>query len=165
MKEKISVKTYIFKAKADEINVYRYSFTKFDPVSNIYLAKRFQCPLKLTYSMTLHTHLGMGLKAVDIDCKNATNPGLVGVVVGRALSLNDLRVMKFYPSLCRQHPEQVQSFYKTFVCSSDITNDLSSCRNKVCLSGVTVHDKTIILDSDDFFCRAGNQNCVVSYKM
>lgn len=114
---------FTFDNKSDEADVSEYTFTKFDPVTNKCLAKHHQFPLKLAYLMTIHKSQGMGLPAVDIDCKNATNPGQIGVAVGRALSFDGLRVVNYKASLCRQHQVEVSSFYDTISKLSSIFDD------------------------------------------
>lgn len=77
------------------VQIVRQLFTKYDPVDNIYLAKRLQFPLKLAYAITIHKSQGMSLDAVVVDCSNAGFPGQIGVAVGRAKCSDGLVIKKF----------------------------------------------------------------------
>lgn len=123
--------TFKFEGKPETVDVTKYSFTKYDPVTNKCLARRYQFPLRLAYAITIHKSQGMTIPYVEIDCKHATNPGQIGVAVGRAESSEGLRVLNYNPSLCRKHNEHVNNFYANLHDIGDLSDTLDCCRVKL----------------------------------
>lgn len=138
--------------KGAVIKVTRYMFSKFDPVMGVALATRYQFPLKLAYSVTIHKAQGMSLPFVEVDCKFATNAGQIGVAVGRAISSNGLRVLNYSPYRVGQHPQSVYNFYNNIrsvtefpestsqCCKHDYDNTVNTCEAE--------HDDSDISDTD-----------------
>ncbi|CAC5394981.1 PIF1 [Mytilus coruscus] len=85
--------------KSVTANVTATDFTVFYPVDKIDLAKRTQLQLKLAYAMTKHKAQGMTLKKLVVNCENCSQPGQVGVAVGRAESIEGLCVLNFKKTL------------------------------------------------------------------
>ena len=91
--DSIEVKFWI-NEKPVFVSISREIFTTFDPVEKIVIAKRVQFPLKACYSITIHKSQGMTL------------PGQLGVAVGRAVSVEGLKVVNFK----KKTPMQKASF-------------------------------------------------------
>lgn len=70
-----------------------------------------QIPLKLSFAMTTHKAQGLTLDRVEIDCRYMTNPGQIGVAVGRCRSIKGLRVLNYSKHLVKQHKKDVYEFY------------------------------------------------------
>ena len=89
--------------------------------------------------MTIHKSKGMTIPALEIDCKHATNPGQIGVPVGRAESTDGLRVVNYRPTICKNHPDSVYVFYHNMHASksvnTDFSPDYSCCRQAEDKSG------------------------------
>ena len=80
------------------VKMSRFVFNTFDPIDKCILAKRTQYPLKLAYSITIHKSQGMTLESITLDCNNISNPGQIGVAVGRVKTIEGLCVKHFRPS-------------------------------------------------------------------
>ncbi|CAC5396937.1 PIF1 [Mytilus coruscus] len=109
------------------VTIAKEVFTTFDPVEKIVLAKRVQLPLKVGFAITIHKAQGMTIENLVVDCNNSIQPGQLGVAIGRAVSIQGLRVINFRKSLCRKHPVNVFNFYDSFSLGN-IRNDLTCCR-------------------------------------
>ena len=59
------------------------------------IAQRIQLPLRLAYGMTIHKSQGLTLQQVEVDCSHITQPGQLGVAIGRVNSLSGLRVVNY----------------------------------------------------------------------
>ena len=119
-----------FERKTLTVNVSPTSFTTFDPVDKVIIAKRVQLPLKVAYAITIHKSQGMTLEKVVVNCQNIMQPGQLGVAVGRATSVSGLKVVKFQKHFCKKHPASVLNFYKT-VSVGDFKDDLTCCKLRV----------------------------------
>ena len=115
--------------KTITVNIQRCTFTTFDPVDKTVLAKRNQLPLKAAYAITVHKAQGMSLNTIVVHCEHCTQPGQIGVAVGRAVSLDGLRILNFTKYLCREHPSSVSLFHE-HVSVGTVQEDLSCCRNQ-----------------------------------
>ena len=54
---------------------------------------RIQFTFNLAFALTVHKAQGMTLDLVQIDCRHMSNPGQIGVALGRACSKKGLRIM------------------------------------------------------------------------
>lgn len=109
------------------VAISRYTFSKYDPIDKKCIAKRIQFPLKVAFSITIHKSQGMTIPYLEIDCKNANQPGQIGVAVGRASKISGLRVINYKSSLCRRHPDTVYNFYNTYEHPCEINFEDRSC--------------------------------------
>lgn len=75
-------------------------------LKKIVIAKRVQFPLKACYGITIHKSQGMTLPELVVDCENCVQPGQLGVAVGRAVSVEGLKVVNFK----KKTPMQKASF-------------------------------------------------------
>ena len=125
------------------VNIKKFTFTTYDPVSKSIIAKRIQYPLKLGYSITIHKSQGMSLDSVVVHCDNISFPGQLGVAVGRATSTEGLQVLNFRSHYIKQHPVKVDAFYENILIG-DVHADLSCCR-KIALE----HQQKGDSDQDD----------------
>ncbi|XP_060552571.1 uncharacterized protein LOC132713884 [Ruditapes philippinarum] len=82
----------------------------FDPRKNAVVAVREQYPLKPAYALTIHKSQGMTLERVEVDCRDIFKPGQLGVAMGRACTLEGLRVINFTSKVCIQQPEKILRF-------------------------------------------------------
>lgn len=133
------------------VKISKYLFSTYDPKDKCILAKRTQYPLKLAYSMTIHKAQGMTLDSVTVDCRNVSNPGQIGVAVGRVRSTEGLCVRNFRQTLCRPHPSSVEQYYKS--CTVGYVNVTKNCcKVNAELSDVDDHrsdSESEHLDNDD----------------
>lgn len=77
--------------------------------------------------VTIQKLQDMSMPSLDIDCKFARLPGQISVAVDRAITTDDLRVLNFSPSLCRQHPLKVYNFSENDI--GEIYDSLICCRH------------------------------------
>ena len=168
--DSIEVK-FLINEKPVFVSISRKIFTTFDPVEKIVIAKRVQFPLKACYGITIHKSQGMTLPELVVDCENCVQPGQLGVAVGRAVSVEGLKVVNFKKHLCRKHPSYVYNFHGSFSIGV-VKNDLSCCNNsyEICSDNPSEYgdddiaseddndhhdndnlDETLILDDSDFF--------------
>ncbi|CAG2206493.1 PIF1 [Mytilus edulis] len=125
-------------------------FSTYDPVGKIIIAKRIQLPLKLAYALTIHKAQGMSLENVTVNCQHSVQPGQLGVAVGRAVSVNGLKVVNFKKHLCKKHPGYVLNFYESFSVG-ELNQDLTCCRNKTQLEKLS-YSETESASSDSDAC-------------
>ena len=90
--DSIEVK-FLINEKPVFVSISREIFTTFDPVEKIVIAKRVQFPLKACYGITIHKSQGMTLPELVVDCENCVQPGQLGVAVGRAVSVEGIKVV------------------------------------------------------------------------
>ena len=125
--------------KTETVDIKRFTFSKYDPATNMCIASRHQFPIKLAYAMTIHKSEGMTIRELVIDCRHVMNPGQIGVALGRAESIDGMQVLNYKPSLCKKNPDTVYEFYhKIYERSSgndDIRPDVYCCRNHTYNSG------------------------------
>ena len=124
--ESVDVK-FTVKQKQITVTIGKEILTVFDPVDKIILAKRVQLPLKVGFAITIHKSQGMTLQNLVVDCSNCFQPGQLGVAIGRAVSVQGLKVINFKKNLCRRHPAIVYNFYDSFSLGI-VKQDLSCCR-------------------------------------
>ena len=90
---------FVVGEKAITIELKPETFSTYDPVDKIVLAKRVQIPLKLAHAITIHKSQGMSLENVTVNCQFISQPGQLGVAIGRAVSVNGLKVVNFKKTL------------------------------------------------------------------
>lgn len=83
--------------------------------------------------------------------KIPSQPGQVGVAVGRAESVEGLRVLNFKKVLCKKHPVHVTNFYSSFTLGI-IYKDLTCCRGKKDTKSVEDHDDSPPAPPDTSVC-------------
>lgn len=93
----------------------------------------------------------MTLKNLVVNCENSSQPGQVGVAVGRAESVEGLRVLNFKKVLCKKHPVHVTNFYSSFTLGI-IYKDLTCCRGQKDTKSVEVHDDSPPAPPDTSVC-------------
>lgn len=101
-----------FKIAPKAVTISPPTFTTYDPIEKQVIAKRVQFPLKLAYAITTHKAQGMSLEQVVVNCQNCTQPGQIGVAVGRARTVEGLRVLNIKKHSYKRHPGHVYDFYK-----------------------------------------------------
>lgn len=89
-----------------------------------------QLPLKLADAITMHKAQGMTLSNVVVNCQNCVQPGQIGVAIGRAETVEGLRVVNFKKSMCRKHSSHVINLHDKFSLGN-VSQDLTCCRNRV----------------------------------
>jgi hypothetical protein len=134
--------------KSFTANLKSSSFTVYDPVDKVILAKRTQLPLKIAFAITIHKSQGLSIEHVVVNCENCSQPGQLGVAVGRATNLEGLQVKNFRKSLCKTHPHSVTSFYHN-ASVGQLKSDLSCCRQDTIKSSDDNDDDCGGDDSDD----------------
>ncbi|KAH3847067.1 hypothetical protein DPMN_089380 [Dreissena polymorpha] len=113
------------------LTIEKYTFSKSDPVTGIALSGRHQFPLKVAYAITIHKSQGtMTLPCVEVNCKFATNPGQIGVAVGRAVSTDGLRVVNYSPTMLKGHPAGVYKFYGEIQTVSTALDSTECCKHE-----------------------------------
>ncbi|XP_033756127.1 ATP-dependent DNA helicase RRM3-like [Pecten maximus] len=148
LSDSVEVK-FAMEKKTTTTNIERTTFTTFDPVKKLVVAKRAQLPLKLAYAMTVHKSQGMSLENVVVNCQKCFQAGQLGVAVGRAVSVDGLKVVNFKKSLCKQHPVHVKLFHQNIsvghvradlTCKKQIQQDLPSEDKNDEPSDTNMHD-------------------------
>ncbi|XP_062598723.1 uncharacterized protein LOC134260151 [Saccostrea cucullata] len=143
---------FSFLKQKKNTKIYAYNFTIYDKESERDIACRRQIPLKLSFAMTTHKAQGLTLDRVEIDCRYMTNPGQIGVAVGRCRSIKGLRILNYSKHLVRQHKEDVNSFYSTpflpilpdFLCCK-----MSPLLEKLAMEPFSAETKTEVEESED----------------
>lgn len=127
--------------------IYPYNFTIYDKERGRDIACRRQIPLKLSFAMTIHKAQGLTLDRVEIDCRYMTNPGQIGVAVGRCRSIKGLRILNYSKHLVKQHKEDVYKFYSNpFL---PILPDLLCCKMSPLLEKVTIEPFSADTNTED----------------
>ena len=171
--DSIEVK-FLINEKPVFVSISREILTTFDPVEKIVIAKRVKFPLKACYGITIHKSQGMTLPELVVDCENCVQPGQLGVAVGRAVSVEGLKVVNFKKNTYAEsilHTLYVYNFHGSFSIGV-VKNDLSCCNNsyEICSDNPSEYgdddiasdddndhhdndnlDETLILDDSDFF--------------
>ncbi|CAC5383693.1 PIF1 [Mytilus coruscus] len=94
------------------VEVQRTTFEVYDPSAKKVLATRVQLPLRLAYAMTVHRAQGQSLPLVEVDCYSFFSPGQMGVAIGRAMTIQGLRVVNYNSKAAKlKHNEYVYNFY------------------------------------------------------
>ena len=106
-------------------------FEVFDTRQDKVRASRFQYPLKLAFCLTVHKAQGRTEPYLEVDCFSFFAPGQLGVAIGRAVSIKNLRVRNYSPNCATiKHLPHVYEFYDT--CDIEGTgvsvDDFSCCR-------------------------------------
>ena len=112
----------------------KVTFDVFDTRADKVRASRLQYPLKLAFCLTVHKAQGRTEHVLDVDCFSFFAPGQLGVAIGRAVSLDNLRVRNYNPNCANiKHLPQVYQFYDA--CDREgagvPVNSLSCCRPTV----------------------------------
>ena len=105
------------------------TFEVFDTRQDKVRASRVQYPLKLAFCLTVHKAQGRTEPFLEVDCFSFFAPGQLGVAIGRAVSLDNLRVRNYSPDCANiKHLPHVYGFYQA--CNNDcmLFDDLSCCR-------------------------------------
>ena len=143
-------------------------------LKKLLLQKRVQFPLKACYGIAIHKSQGMTLPERVVDCENCVQPGQLGVAVGRAVSVEGLKVVNCKKNTYAEsilHTLYVYNFHGSFSIGV-VKNDLSCCNNsyEICSDNPSQYgdddiasdddndhhyndnlDETLILDDSDFF--------------
>ncbi|VDI51194.1 Hypothetical predicted protein [Mytilus galloprovincialis] len=99
-----------FEGQLDEIQ--RTTFEVYDPSAKQVLATRVQLSLRLAYAMTFHGAQGQSLPLVEVDCYSFFSPGQMGVAIGRAMTIQGLRVVNYNSKAAKlKHNEDVYNLY------------------------------------------------------
>lgn len=104
----------------------RYGFTVYSPREMKNIAVRKQIPLRLAFAITVHRAQGMTLERTIIDCRNMSNPGQIGVAVGRVKCKKGLSITNFSTKLLCPHPSVIHDYYRKG--SKPILPDQTCCK-------------------------------------
>ena len=107
-------------------NFTKYTFTVFDKEKGRDVACRSQIPFRLAFAHTVHKSQGLTIPHLIVDCKHMTNPGQIGVAIGRATTLSHLQVLNFKSTLVKKHNRSVYEFYERPILPP--CNDFSCCK-------------------------------------
>lgn len=118
------------------VKIHSYNFSMYSKELHRDVASRRQIPLKLAFAMTTHKAQGLTLDRIEIDCRYMTNPGQIGVAVGRCRNMKGLRIINYSKHLVKKHREDVYDFYSnTFL---PILPDLLCCKMAPLLETVSM---------------------------
>ena len=110
-------------------HIERTLFERFDTRANFVRAARFQFPLKLAFALTVHKAQGRTEPFLEVDCFSFFAPGQLGVAIGRAVTIENLRVRNYNTeSATMKHLPHVYEFYRTTSQDEPLLEDLSCCR-------------------------------------
>lgn len=94
------------------VDIERCIFEVYDPSCKKMLASRLQFPLRLAYAMTVHRAQGQSLQFLEVDCYSFFSPGQMGVAVGRAMTIDGLRIINYNSKAAKlKHRSEVYDFY------------------------------------------------------
>ena len=117
-----------FHGKLFKIN--KSAFEVFDTRQNKVRATRIQYPLKLGFCLTVHKAQGRTEPYLEVDCYNFFAPGQLGVAIGRAVSLENLRVRNYSPDCANiKHLPHVYDFYESCNQKDNLFQDMSCCHS------------------------------------
>lgn len=92
------------------------------------LAKRTKLPLKLAFAMTINKTKEMSWNIVILKCQNCYWSGILGIAIGRAISIEGLQLVNFWNKILeKNHSIKVPLFYDSSTIWS-INPGLSCCR-------------------------------------
>ncbi len=118
--------TVSFTGLQRDVVIERFNFTMYDSTTGLTGACRSQLPLLLGFAFTVHRAQGLTLSRVEIDCTRMTQPGQIGVALGRAKDKKGLRVLHFDPRKLIPQTDDILEFYQ--LAPLDLNEDLSCCR-------------------------------------
>jgi hypothetical protein len=136
--------TVDFNGKA--VKLHQESFTVYDTVKRVVSAERSQYPVALAFALTIHKSQGLTLPRCQVHCTNIRQPGQLGVAVGRATSVEGLRVLDYHPASSVKHRKAVGDFVDSP--GDSFSSDLSCCQN---VSVDLLDDCTIGIE-EQLFC-------------
>ena len=113
-----------------EVNVQKFSFTKYSAKLKRDVGCRMQFPLKLAYASTIHKAQGMTLDRVSLDCKKMFQYGQLAVGLSRARLKKGLQVLNFSKLLLKPPPQVITDFLQREPLPVEL--DFSWCLVKVC---------------------------------
>ncbi|XP_071143980.1 uncharacterized protein [Mytilus edulis] len=117
------------------VTLERASFDVFDLKQQKNLASRKQFPVILAFALTVHRAQGQTLQNVEVDSFSFFAPGQMGVAVGRAVSIDGLRLVNYNSSAAnKKHPDIVYEFYDRVF--NDFLDDLSCCKDTFVMPSV-----------------------------
>ncbi|XP_067668320.1 ATP-dependent DNA helicase PIF7-like [Haliotis asinina] len=90
----------------------KHTFGVYDPSLKTDVAKRLQFPLTLCYALTVHKSQGMTIDRLQIDCEGIFRAGQFVVAIGRAKSIEGLRVINFDQRVVIPQEEILFEFYE-----------------------------------------------------
>ena len=77
------------------------------------VAWRKQYPVRLAYAYTVHKAQGMTLNSIDIDAMNMTNPGQLGVALGRATTIAGISLRNYELRNVRRQPTYIEQYNRS----------------------------------------------------
>ena len=92
------------------------------------VAWRKQYPVRLAYAYTVHKAQGMTLNSIDIDAMNMTNPGQLGVALGRATTIAGISLRNYELRNVRRQPTYIEQYYSSH--SKPLAQDCSCCQSQ-----------------------------------
>ncbi|XP_070184871.1 ATP-dependent DNA helicase pif1-like [Littorina saxatilis] len=110
------------------VELSRIAFSVHDPRQKKDIAVRHQFQVVPSFALTIHKAQGLTLERVEIDCEEVFQPGQIGVALGRARSIEGLRVVNFDTRKVLPQPSTVHDYYK--VGSAEVNENLTCCRHK-----------------------------------
>ena len=117
-----------FKSIDNTVKIFPYKFSIYSPEKGMDIATRKQISITLAFAITSHKTQGLTLPRVEVDCRHMSNPGQVGVAIGRASVVKGLRVLNLKISIVKKHSDEVYEFYtQPFI---PILDDLTCCKKK-----------------------------------
>ena len=143
-----------FKSIGNTVKIFPYKFSIYSPEKGMDIATRKQIPITLAFAITSHKAQGLTLPRVEVDCRHMSNPGQVGVAIGRVSVVKGIRVLNFKKSIVKKHSDEVYEFYaQPFI---PILDDLTCCKKEI--QNVTVNEGAEQLSeiSEDIIQRGKN---------
>ena len=107
----------------------RQTFSVYNRKEEKIIASRYQLPLILGYSLTIHKAQGITLERVEVDASNIFSPGQLGVAIGRAKNKKGLRIIGFRASQLLSVSPEVTTFYERT--PTEFTDTFECCKYSV----------------------------------
>lgn len=84
------------------VKIHSYNFSVYSKELHRDVDSRRQIPMNLAFAMTTHNAQGLTLDRIEIDCRYMTNPGQIGVAVGRCRNMKGLRIINYSKHLVKK---------------------------------------------------------------
>jgi hypothetical protein len=155
--------TVLFENHTNTTRIRPFIFSIYDPKKGANIATRTQIPLRLAFALTVHKAQGMTIERLIVDGRHMNRPGHLGVAIGRATCIANVKVINYTRKGVTKHPEMLYEYNSEV--QMRMLDDLSCCRNiyinvpNVCTSSQKAYSEiSLDYDSQD----TSSPDCLIS---